>query len=134
MAEISLQDIYLGYNKLSKVHFEAQLSRASGLELLKYSWSYILVFIFLTDQTSKKDFSEVWFLCYSGTKGRTWAPQELCWNNLEQHFFPKLLVHLQALHCNSPGAHRYRCDYEGTKVTFSCFISHTQSCAGGEES
>lgn len=86
ITEISLQDIYWGYNKLSKVHLKAQLVTASGLELLGYSWSYILVFILLTDHSNKKDFSEIWFL----TNGRTRAPQELCWNNLEQHFFPKL--------------------------------------------
>lgn len=57
MAEISLWDIFLGCNKLSKVHLEAQLITASGFELLRYSWSYTLVFIFLTDHTSKKDFS-----------------------------------------------------------------------------
>lgn len=49
MAEISLQDINLGYNKLSKIHLEAQLITASGLALLRYSWSYLLVFILLTD-------------------------------------------------------------------------------------
>lgn len=57
MSEISLQYIYLGCNKLSKVHLEAQLITASGFELLRYRWSYTLVFIFLTDHTSKKDFS-----------------------------------------------------------------------------
>lgn len=46
---------------------------------------------------------------------------------------PKLLVHLQALHCHSPGAHRYRCDYEGTKETLSCFVSLIRSCAGEED-
>lgn len=101
---------------------------------LRSSWSYILELIFLTDHTIKKDFSEVWFLCYSGTDGRTWAPQELCWNNLKQHFPPKLFMHLQAPCCNSPGACGYRCDYEGTKLAFSCFLSHAQSCVREEES
>lgn len=57
MAEISLQGIYLGYKKLSEVHLEAWLVTASGLELLRYSWSYILVFIFLNGHSSK-DFSK----------------------------------------------------------------------------
>lgn len=49
-------------------------------------------------------------------------------------FPPTLLMHLQAPGCNSPGAHGYRCGYERKQLTFSCFLSHAQSCAGQGES